>query len=915
MNENLNPIKKIIKWNILRRLDKEEGIESFLNIKDKDLKNDRDIIDKAWSKVYASRKYENLNLFPENIKQEKASQDVSIIRYFDDQTQYNIAIKDKKYLLFCLEHVQERLVTENPLEYMKIAKREVQEKIMPQLDEDIQRKLISNDPQLILFSDATIKKDILAQKYINSMEWQAIISNEPDMNLKKLFSYLERSMDSSMFDLDEIMNIFNNLEDKKEIVSQVGQLNIGQRRIVIEKLCAKYVFADIDSEFQSVLFDILVENSDLLYLNSSEGKVANGSYIWNKFDVNILFKKFEQKYGNEKLEQYKDLLNQLYGELDTKLIKLLFVDESIIKKVSSAKVIEYINIWKNLEHEEYLLLERHLPFSLEAKRKRNELKEKFNKIIYEGYGKKAGKLCESRPGLTIRDIENAEVLNQTIFDNFRDGFVHDLLSYDIWGINDFIKISKNEEEMNAFKLLYERMSNRFGENVATMQMCIDRYYEFSSILKDACRQDLNDEQLEQLDIVCSWPINICNITRIKDLKDLSSKFVIAINEYKHWKDKRIIDEKLEGDIMATNFEGELILYDYLNPENIQIPELSPEEQVLLKHLQNNPEDRFSIDSLKKASNNGVDISSVFLCQYSFRKKIKENVMSEFNKELTNLDKIKTAEQTGEYGTKTMKIGDVELIDFGSMPVNFASHYPNMENSNVSFYGKSPMYSDEKNQYLLYDGEKGISTISATPFAEKTGEIPSEMYIYWSFEANEIMALKNGSASEFVGDSGVSHMKKQVISTGQSNISLRGYKTIKYGTEIAFYRRFRNHKTIENSGYGGKIIPDAVTLSVSKENIISSMQTFGQIIPFVVPRGALSNEKRVAEYRAIILEAMKEMNYQETGKKDMIGENTFAEEVAGISVDKTIIDNAYKTIRNAREEEQSRYYTVTEEGRT
>ena len=104
-----------------------------------------------------------------------------------------------------------------------------------------------------------------------------------------------------------------------------------------------------------------------------------------------------------------------------------------------------------------------------------------------------------------------------------------------------------------------------------------------------------------------------------------------------------------------------------------------------------------------------------------------------------------------------------------MPVNLASHDPNMNNSSVSFYGQSPQGDDGRNEYLTYDGKKGISTISAIPIAESTEPLPNgNFYLYWNFKENEVMCLYEARAENDYSDGVVSDKKKQVVSEGFSN---------------------------------------------------------------------------------------------------------------------------------------------------
>lgn len=773
----LSLIQKFNKWYVLRKMDK-KGIEIWEKIKDSMLKNDRDVIEKAWKSVYESRDFSKFNLFPEGIKIEKGSEDENVIQYFHENTQYSIASKMPERAIKCSEQVQKTLIKEKPMDYILYVQRSVQEEMMPLLDTETQKNIIGQEPQLIMYAEENVKKDILVKKEIASKEWQTVINNESNLTLDKLVDFFQHArfgVSEEKDSLKEVIKFFSGLSDKNELVRQVRELDIKQRKKIIKNMIddGKDIFTTND--LGPAIFDIMIENSDIIY-DESHGKVAIVGALF-KFKMNIVYEKFAQKYGNEKLEQYKSIIEQAWQSKDHKLIKFLFVDEGIIKNVSSDKVLNYIKNWTELEKEERLISMKGLPNSLDIKKKRRQLKGNFDEIIFDAYGEKARKIVENRPGLTLRDIENTEILAPNVTNNFREGFIHDLLSYDVEGINDFVRISQNQDDLEAFKLLYSRMSNKLGENITTMQMCISRFHEYSSILKDANKQELSEEQLENLEKVCSWPVNICKIQNVNELTELPSKFKNAINAYPLFcRDARLLGKKLETDIMSTNLSGETVIFDYLNPQNMSLETLSIEEKQLLNFCCVNTDDYdsnplyISFLKLKQAVANDIDISSIFLNQYTLRKKIKEEEMKQFNEELTNKEKIYEAEKEGKYGTKTMKVGDIELIDFGNMPVNFASHDPNMNNSEVLFYNEEAKSSNVRDEYLIYDGENGVSTISATPIVEKTDALESKTtYLYWNFKENEVMSLKNDGETERThGDGNVSHRKKQIVSTGESS---------------------------------------------------------------------------------------------------------------------------------------------------
>ena len=76
--------------------------------------------------------------------------------------------------------------------------------------------------------------------------------------------------------------------------------------------------------------------------------------------------------------------------------------------------------------------------------------ELFYKLFENAYGDKALQIIKSRPGLNPFTINSFEIFRPEIINNFREGFIHDLLSYNIKGFSNFLMISKNDEELNLF---------------------------------------------------------------------------------------------------------------------------------------------------------------------------------------------------------------------------------------------------------------------------------------------------------------------------------------------------------------------------------------------------------------------------------------------------------------------------------
>ncbi len=612
-------------------------------------------------------------------------------------------------------------------------------------------------------------------------------------------------------------------------------------------------------------WDPRANNSFTLGENEKTYRIINKNIGFYTFSQETIENKFEDRYGTDKLNQYRQLIERMkqgdINDIERRVFNLFFNEKTIINKVSPDKVIAYIELLETNQKDKLRRQKKGI-HNIPTSEKINEEKanRQFKEIIEEAYGEKAKKIFEKRPGLNLLNIPNTEVFSREITENFREGFVNDLLSYFIEKSDDFIKLTKNLEKLEAFKLYYDRMASQLGENVVTMQMCIYRYDEYSEILKQASKVQLTEEQLSKLDGLVSWPKNICKITDLKELKDLDEQMSRVILGQQDWQSERKFDsEILYTDIFNQNIGSEEIIYDYANLTDEEISELTDQEREIFKLLQKNQHFVLDAQTLKNACSQGIKPSTIFLDKYKSVNKVKEKQMSEFNKGLTNRNAIERAIREKKDNVCKIVIDGVEFIDVGNMQCNFAVHNPYMNNSFVNTWTES-RENDAMSTYLTYENNDGMSTISAIPVANGLNQdvMKEGNYVYWDFEDNEIISLMENNERGNGSDGKVSHIPKRVISDGVSNKRIKGYKQITNGSEIAFYRRHRSHERIETEKYGGKIIPDAIIGDATDPEIIKAAQTrFGTSIPIIVRRNALQDEQYIQK----IKEAIEKTNQQ------------------------------------------------------
>lgn len=848
--EKLNIIEKLQKVLILRNL-KNNDFTAYQNISSLRLKMDKEILELAW-KIASP---ENYHEFPEHYQKSKLEQTTNkgaLLKYLSPNIQEQICLETPNLLISSSPDIQIKLGPSHP-ELITSFDKDTQLKIafqngdlLSKCYESVQEEAIKQKPELIYYCSLNIKRDRLIEN-LDSTLWESYLKT-PNLSMKndELRILLSQLPSETKYKYEAIFYESRAEEELKENL-------LFERSKTINYEFAKYC----NLETQNKIYDIVqsISSEQAAFLDEKRNSPTGTYTRYQDFSESFILTKLSETYGNDKINEYKNFINKLYQKYpwEKQHILGIFLNEksSIVEKVEPKKVINFL--------EDYLNEDK-----VKERKNNHEAKayyyNEFFDLIKEAYGKEALEILKERPGLNFEDIDNLEVFSPEILNNFSKGFIHDLLNYD-FGQEEFdiTKIAKNPEDLQAFKLYYSRISKILGENATTMKICISRYREYKNILKEASKQNLTEEQLQKLDALCTWPKNIANITKIEELDNLEEKLkktiIVATNEKNEIFDLKTID------FFNTNLESENILFSYLNPPKDVLDMLSSKEIETLNYLKKTDLlTKYSFPkgnntTLNQAIDNNMSLSKIFLDKYTLLTKIKNYEMKKFQEEtITGRKEIEENIQENKYDAKRVIVDGIEIIDLGTMPVNFAIHNPSMNNSGVLENMENLM-----NENLIFEGKSGISTISANAEWEngtyRSMGVGGIRYIYWNFDSNEIMAFKGNCIEENSytnGDSNVSHVGKLIKSTGDTNSSLREYKNQNAGTEIAFYRRYRDHKKIEESPrYGGKIIPDAIFASfITPEILQLPTKIFGRNIP-IICRGTLQTEKNIREITAMI----------------------------------------------------------------
>ena len=824
MKDNTNGIFYNFKKNhILKKLASKQDINIYSNL-DETLKKDREI---QFLALQCVKDKKDFSLFPEDFLHENISNcSDEIQRKFTSWTAYGTGIK------YLSQSMQYKLVEED-------------NKYFSLVSPEDRKKLVLMDNELFKRLSTTEKIALIKDKaeLISLCDEKTIEENIKDISVETVFSYAKmKNLElDKYFYLMKLKYDYNNPKEYMLAFSKYASDKTDNELLEFLKHSTTDThYADIS--LQERVYKL---RNDIFLEDLSYGDMSNYTHSIN-FSIPFIETKFKELYGEGKWSEYSSLFNDKNsvntGDI---LFSIINGKNSIVLKNDSKKVVEFFKLMGKSNKSDY---------------DNAALYNEFYDLVANTYGKEALYFLKERPGLNYSDISNIEIFNPNILNNFRKGFIDDLLSYNFGGYtNELIEICNNPEELKSFKLLYDRFSTKLGENVETMLLTFSRYDEYKEILQEATTTDIKDAStLEKIDALCMWPKNILNVKHVSELDGLEEKFSSFMEKYAEWSPEvnKVFDFKNPYDSQVFyrftmdelyNIKG----YVAENNDNLK------KDSILLSNILN------KIDSnlywfLIEYKNHDGNLTNCFENLYELLNDAREYSMEYFrNHVVTDKEYIDNKIATHSDNAESMSIYGLEIYDLGKMKVNFASHSYGMNNS----VSKSDFLRMQK-EYLTYDSKSSISTISAYPVVGANTDFSSNRYIFWDFNDNIVMNLFARSENSAGRDGVVSWQPKRIVSGGNSNCSLNEFQNIPDGStggEIAFYRRKRNHDAIENEEYGGKIIPDAVTGSISPETLDIANGRFGKNIPIILERGSLSSEEQKNSVRRKIVETYLEMD--------------------------------------------------------
>ena len=548
-------------------------------------------------------------------------------------------------------------------------------------------------------------------------------------------------------------------------------------------------------------------------------------------DINYLFSIYNYWRSPHDLDQNKDVLKQQIIALlskrlgkfgmDDRYQKLLTSVDIIFEHLKEEKVLSEQAMYQSFKIHKYELIKLLFNKEIVANNTPEDInnyiescylmkednQELFYKLFKNAYGDKALQIIKSRPGLNPYTISSFEIFRPEIINNFKEGFVHDLLSYNIKGFSNFLMISKNEEELYLFIDYYNCLTRIFGENVMTMEKAFMNFYYYKDLIKDVQNVDLTEEEQKDFISIISGNYNNYNINMYKDLRkydELASKSLLeslnqasSLIEYLN-----IICNNLFGidyGVISTTYKFAIDQLSIPWNSNLLADSLEESEKNIMQFLKFICDPDLTIEQLNSFVENITSLNNI---------RQPKSCVSLLNKiRVLEIKQVNERLMTDKVIDELISNGSLKKMnDYDGVPIYCYSDYNKSKINRHLLNHVTPL---NINQMNGLEPDNGVSTIS-TWFGPgyNYGEHRDHVYFYQIPEDSQIVSSmpRDGQTSKLAKGVHARGLKGN-MEFSPNGIYEKHPLSSGIPPEIAFYRRHRDHKNITNENHGGLIVPN------------------------------------------------------------------------------------------------------------
>lgn len=544
---------------------------------------------------------------------------------------------------------------------------------------------------------------------------------------------------------------------------------------------------------------------DLLMSHIQDSEIRNA--IQNSYWANYRF-----QYSVE--ECFK--LNSVFQVL---------TNEKILERCDSQTIIDYIN---------------------------NPTMEGLADIVGNTYGDRAKEIFNSRPGLDFENIPSLKIFDETIFENFGEGVIHNQLTYaSKFGflLADFVDHPEKIAEYKKFERLTDGV---FLDNVTGNEQRYKAFLELLPLIQQIDENNMTPERIQALRaVVVDLDKDECKFIPLERLEDLDTyienrnkMYDIAmakssdIADIKDLLSRRFFGMPYERDSDATYRASTLSLSGMVSYYNIDKlledtrtyeSDLLDEDEIDMLRLVSiidNIKDPKVLQEIYKVLSEREDVLSPLEFQ-QLKNKIPLQYSRELVSQLLTPERAREMVANGERGIdievdeEGFEIINLRGADFKIMLHTLIGIQGGETNSGLRLpYGKTPAEN-------WREFEKGCSTISTCLIEPNMlKSLGSDLSIanigFCSIDPRLIIGMSHHDAhvSHMVGDpdpyfeysSVKMNYPEELLRRTAAQITGQEAKDQSHEyNEIAMFRREQDLSKITSENYGGKIMPDYIVV--------------------------------------------------------------------------------------------------------
>lgn len=685
------------------------------------------------------------------------------------------------------------------------------------MSEEAAIKYVGNNPLLLNLVSKEAKKSIIRThpELISSLD----IKEQRDiLKFDEKSKYLKFIPSKFRFRADDGYNktLITNVEEGKKALVNANHLFLFDLSEATDWIQNKETLNEI-SKICPQIFGIPYIGTDKLKAIKKLEKVKD--FYWNKIqDPKIL----------EALKSSYYMSHEVYDHIEDRhknvAIHKVLTNDMVMKNVDPEKIAQFIM---------------------------TPTMEQLSEIVGITYGEEAKAILESRPQLELKHVPNLYIFDPKIREEFGNGMIHNMLSYEGKSPIVLADLVVNPEKMEQYKKFERITRGFFQDNVAGIEERFKAFKNHENIISQIDEKDLSEKRIynlkllltdrnspetycinmESLDDLDNYDIErnkiyddaIDKLSNLKELKDIISKKFFGMPYENQFDDNyKLSTLSLNAMIHCYNIDS------FIKDRRTQESKLFNEEdidQLEIASIINKVNDPNVLKQIYKALSEKENILGPVEFE-NIKQRIPEQYSKEILSNLLTVEKAKEMIESRDTGISIDKTEDgIEIINLHGADFKMMIH--SMMLSLQTNSGLSIPFNTEKDELWKYF-ENGMSTISTCLIEPNilnscgdSGEVINFGFSN-SIDPRQIIGVSHHDAHtshsprnlepDFEYDSVRFNYTDELLRKTAAQITGIEAKDFSHEyNEVAMYRREQQLDKINNENFGGKIMPDYIVV--------------------------------------------------------------------------------------------------------